>query len=239
MARQRTLRAAMDWSHELLSQGERMLLRRLSVFAGGFTLEAAEAMCGGASGEEIQQCEVLDLLSRLVDKSLVLVGEQDGEARYRLLETIRQYGWEKLERSGETAEVRRRHAGFLLKLAEEAGPELKGPRQGEWLERLETEYDNLRAAMRWLLEEGGAEAAARLAWALWLFWFHRGHQDEVLAEGRVHFEESCEYPDGARTVVATTLEVWEGEILRQVETVVVGRDGRSGGDKTEQGRGIL
>ena len=74
--------------------------------------------------------------------------------------------------------------------------------------------------MRWLLEEGGAEAAARLAWALWLFWFHRGHQDEVLAGGRIHFEESCVYPDGARTVVVTTLEVREGEISRQVDVVV-------------------
>jgi predicted ATPase/DNA-binding CsgD family transcriptional regulator len=183
LARQRTLEAAMDWSYELLSQGERALFRRLSVFAGGFTLGAAETVCSRLpSDEELQQSEMLDLLSRLVDKSLVLVGERDGESRYRLLETIRQYGREKLERSGEAAEVRRRHAGFMLELAEEAGPELKGPRQGEWLERLETEHDNLRAAMRWLLEEGPAEgraeAAARLAWALWLFWFHRGHQDE-------------------------------------------------------------
>jgi len=142
------------------------------------------------SDEELERAEVLDLISRLVDKSLVLVVERDAKARYRLLETIRQYGREKLERSGEAAEIRRHHAGFLLTLAEEAVPELKGPRQGEWLERLETEHDNLRAAMRWLLEEGGAEAAARLAWALWLFWFHRGHQDEgrgwiegVLAKG--------------------------------------------------------
>jgi non-specific serine/threonine protein kinase len=191
LARQRTLEAAMDWSHELLSRGERTLLRRLSVFAGGFTLEAAEAVCSGPpSDEELEQAEVLDLLSRLVDRSLVLVAERDGKARYRLLETIRQYGREKLERSGEAAEIRRRHAGFLLTLAEEAGPELKGPRQGEWLERLETEHDNLRAAMRWMDEEGGTEDAARLAWALWLFWFHRGHQDEgrrwiegVLAKG--------------------------------------------------------
>jgi predicted ATPase/DNA-binding CsgD family transcriptional regulator len=191
LVRQRTLEAAMDWSHELLSRGERALLRRLSVFAGGFTLEAAEVVCSGLpSDEELEQAEVLDLLSRMVDKSLVLVVEQAGEARYRLLETIRQYGREKLERSGEEAGIRRCHAGFLLELAEEAGPELKGPRQGEWLERLDREHDNLRAAMRWLLEEGEAEAAVRLAWALWLFWFHRGHQDEargwiegVLAKG--------------------------------------------------------
>src|SRR5918997_2660217 len=112
LARQRTLEAAMDWSHELLSRRERKLFRRLSVFAGGFTLEAAEAACSGLLPDgELEQGEVLDGLSRLGDKSLVAGGEKDGEARYRLLETIRQYGREKLERSGETAEIQRRHAG--------------------------------------------------------------------------------------------------------------------------------
>jgi predicted ATPase/DNA-binding CsgD family transcriptional regulator len=197
LARQRTLEAAMDWSHELLARGERALLRRLSVFAGGFTLEAAEAVCGGGSGEGLEQGEVLDLISRLVDKSVVLVVEQSGEARYRFLETIRQYGMEKLERSGEAEEIRHRHAGFMLALAEEAGPELKGPRQGEWLGRLETEHDNLRAAMRWLLEEGDVEAAARLVWALWLFWFHRGHQDE----GHNWIEEVLTKGDALPTVL--------------------------------------
>lgn len=208
LARQRTLEAAMEWSHELLLREERTLLRRLSVFAGGFTLEVAEEVCSGLpSDEELEQSEVLDLLSRLVDKSLVVVVEQDGEARYRLLETIRQYAAEKLERSGEAAEIRRRHAGFMLTLAEEAGPELKSPRQGEWLERLETEHDNLRAAMRWMRGEGATEAAARFAWALWLFWFHRGHQDEgrrwieeVLAKGDIlstGLRAKAFYADGA------------------------------------------
>jgi len=191
LARQKTLEAAMDWSYELLSQGERELLRRLSVFVGGFTLEAAEAVCSGFPADDgLGRGEVLDGLSRLVDKSLVLVVERDGDARYRLLETVRQYGREKLERSGEAEGIRRRHAGFMLTLAEEAGPELKGLRQGAWLGRLETEHGNLRAAMRWLLEKGEAQASARFAWALWLFWFHRGHQDEgrrwiegVLAKG--------------------------------------------------------
>jgi predicted ATPase/DNA-binding CsgD family transcriptional regulator len=208
LARQRTLEAAMDWSHELLPGKERKLLRRLSVFAGGFTLEAAEAACSGSPSDgEVEQGEVLDLISRLVDKSLVLVAERDGQARYRLLETVRQYGREKLERSGEAARIRRRHAGFLLKLAEEAGLELKGPRQGEWLERLDTEHGNLRAALRWLLEEGEVDAAARFAWALWLFWFHRGHQDEgrrwvegVLEKGDAlptHLRAKVLYADGA------------------------------------------
>jgi non-specific serine/threonine protein kinase len=121
---------------------------------------------------------VLELLSHLVDKSLVLVAEQDGEARYRLLETVRQYGREKLSDLGEEGQLRERHAGYCLKLAEEAEPELKGEGQVGWLERLEREHDNLRAAMRWLLERGESEEAARLGWALWLFWGIRGHYDE-------------------------------------------------------------
>ena len=124
MAHQRTLRTAMDWSHALLSEEERIAFRRLSVFAGGWTLEAAETVC---AGEGIEEGEVMDLLASLVDKSLVLVTEQrDGEARYRLLETVRQYAREKLEGSGEAGEVRRRHAAWFLALAEEAGPLMMG-----------------------------------------------------------------------------------------------------------------
>ena len=111
LPRQRTLHATMDWSHELLGQKERVLFRRLSVFAGGFTLEAAESIC---AGEELQRDEVLELLSQLVDKSLVVAQERDGAARYRLLETIRQYGWERLEEAGEAAHVREQHAGYYL-----------------------------------------------------------------------------------------------------------------------------
>ena len=128
--RQRTLHATMDWSHELLSQKECVLFRRLSVFAGGFTLEAAESIC---AGEELQRDEVLELLSQLLDKSLVVAQERDGAARYRLLETIRQYGKERLEEVGEAAHVRERHAGYYLAVAEEAEPELKGERQVTWL----------------------------------------------------------------------------------------------------------
>ena len=170
-----TLRATMDWSHELLSEEEKVLLRRLSVFAGGFSLEAAEAVCAGGGTEEE---EVLDLLGSLVDKSLVLFEEHDEGARYRLLETVRQYAREKLKESHEAGEARSRHAEFYLALSEVAEPELKGHGQVAWLGRLETEHDNLRAAMRFLLEEGETESAARLAWALWLFWYLHGHQGE-------------------------------------------------------------
>jgi non-specific serine/threonine protein kinase len=166
----------MDWSHDLLAEEEKVFFRRLSVFAGGFSLEAAEEVC---AGEDLERDEVLDLLTHLVDKSLALVAGQGGEARYRLLETVRQYGREKLEESGEEDEFGQRHANFFLRLAEEAEPHLKGHRQVAWLERLEREHDNLRAAMRFLLDTAEtAEAAVRLAWALWLFWYLHGHQGE-------------------------------------------------------------
>jgi predicted ATPase/DNA-binding CsgD family transcriptional regulator len=183
MPRHRTLRATMDWSYELLPENERAVFRRLSVFAGGFTLKAAESVC---AGESLEQDGVLDLLSHLVDKSLVLVAEQDSEARYRLLETVRQYGREKLSESGEARQFQERHAGYYLALAEEAEPELKGARQVTWLERLEREHDNLRAAMAWLLRQGKSEEAAKLGWALWLFWGIRGY----FAEGRRWIEQA-------------------------------------------------
>jgi predicted ATPase/DNA-binding NarL/FixJ family response regulator len=183
MPRHRTLHATMDWSHELLSREERVLFRRLSVFAGGFSLEAAESVC---AGEKLERDEVLELLSNLVDKSLVIMREEGGEGRYRLLETVRQYGWEKLSESGEAGQVWERHAGYYLALAEEAEPELKGERQLAWLERLERDHDNLRAAMVWLLGRGELEEAARLGWALWLFWGIRAH----FAEGRRWMEQT-------------------------------------------------
>jgi predicted ATPase/DNA-binding CsgD family transcriptional regulator len=175
--RQRTLRATIDWSHELLSQKEQVLFRRLSVFAGGFTLEAAEAVC---VGEGIEEDEVLDLLTHLVDKSLVLVaGHGDEETRYRLLETVRQYGEEKLSESEEEAEIRRHHADFFLEFAEEVEPRINGRNRGLWLDRLEVEHDNLRAALAWGQEQvAESENGLRLAGALSWFWYHREYWSE-------------------------------------------------------------
>jgi predicted ATPase/DNA-binding XRE family transcriptional regulator len=174
--RQRTLRATLDWSHDLLSGPEKALFRRLSVFAGGWTLEAAEAV--GAS-EEVRAEDVLELLGGLTEQSLVTPGVGlGGETRYGMLEPVRQYALEKLEDGGESDEARRDHADFFLGLAECARPELRGPDQVEWLERLERENGNLRAAMSWALDGGDAEVAARLAWALWLFWVMRGPHGE-------------------------------------------------------------
>jgi predicted ATPase/DNA-binding CsgD family transcriptional regulator len=178
MPRQRTLHATMDWSHDLLLDEERTLFRRLSVFAGSFNLEAAEAVCGA---DGLERDGVPELLWHLVDKSLVVARDRDGEARYRLLETVRQYGREKLDASGEEAEVGRRHAGFYVVLAEEAEHGLSGPEQGRWLTLLEAEHDNLRAALSWSLGEGGdVGLGVRLAAALGAFWSTRGY----LSEGR-------------------------------------------------------
>jgi predicted ATPase/DNA-binding SARP family transcriptional activator/DNA-binding CsgD family transcriptional regulator len=177
--RHRTLRATLDWGHGLLGGPEQVLFGRLSVFAGGFTLEAAESVGGGGWVEERH---VVELLTTLVEKSLV-VAEESWElgARYRLLEPVRQYASEKLGEGGEEDDLRRRHALFFLALAEEAEPGLRGSRQVEWLDRLEQEHDNLRAALAWSLEE---DLGARLAGALSLFWYTRGY----LSEGRSYLE---------------------------------------------------
>jgi non-specific serine/threonine protein kinase len=179
---QQTLRATVDWSYELLSGKERALFDRMSVFAGGATLEAVESVCsGGGMGED----EVLDQLTHLVDKSLVLpemgVG---GAARYRLLETLRAYGRERLEQSGSTSDSLDRHLRFYLKLAEEAEPELSGGDQSAWLERLEQEHDNIRQAGEWSIRSVRPKEALHLAGALWRFWRIHGH----LGEGRRRLE---------------------------------------------------
>ena len=186
-ARQRTLRAAMDWSHELLTVPERALLRRLAVFAGGFTLEAAEAASAGVEGAAGQ---ILDLLSRLADKSLLSRADFGRSPRYRMLEIVRRHAEDKLNASGEEAAARAWHLNWCLDLAERAEPELQGPEQRDWLDRLEQEHDNLRAALSWSLQSGHIEGALRLSGALWGFWYVRGYWteghrwlDAALAEG--------------------------------------------------------
>jgi predicted ATPase len=176
LPRQQTLQATIDWSYALLSAPERSVWRRLSVFAGGWTLEAAEQVCAGA---DVEAAAVLGLLASLVDKSLVLVGEQAGQARYRLLETMRQYGTEKLREAGETVAVHQRHQDWYLRLAEQAEQELEGAEQHAWLERLEHEHDNLRAALAWSTEHASeTDAGVWLAGTLGRFWSVRGYWSE-------------------------------------------------------------
>ncbi len=174
LPRHRTLRAAMDWSHDLLSRAEQVMFRRLSVFAGGFILEAAEAACPAAPGEP----EPLDLLIGLVHRSLVIAEGDAREVRYRLLETVRQYAQKKLAEAQEEAEIQRRQCAWYVALAERAEPELRGSEQAAWLERLDVEHDNLRAALRWSVGSEAAEAGLRLAAALWWFWSVRGYYRE-------------------------------------------------------------
>jgi predicted ATPase/DNA-binding CsgD family transcriptional regulator len=184
--RQKTLRDAIGWSYDLLGAQERLLFGRLSVFAGGCTLEAAEAVCD--PGEDLSE-EVLDLLASLMDKSLLNRAEtEDGEGRLWMLETVKEYALERLEAAGEEEKIRRAHAANYLALAEEASPETKGPRQTEWFDRLESEHDNLRAALSFSLEGGDPEMALRLVASLWWFWYKRGH----LSEGRRWLEEALE-----------------------------------------------
>ena len=219
MAHHRTLRATMDWSHELLPEEERVLLRRLSVFAGGFTLNGAEAVC---AGEVLALEEVLEFLSQLVDKSLVMVEEREGEVRYRLLETVRQYGMEKLEGSGEAEMVLERHARYFLALAEEAESELMGTHQEAWLGRLEAEHDNLRAVLARALENGEADLGLRVAGVLGGFWLVRGR----LSEGRRWLEAALQggvvAPELARTralLLVGLIAREQGDHERSVELI--------------------
>ncbi|MGI8916035.1 MAG: ATP-binding protein, partial [Chloroflexota bacterium] len=177
--RQRTLRAAIDWSYDLLLPEERALFRRLAVFAGGCTLDGAEAVC---TGEAVAGEAVPLLLARLVDASLVVV-ERSGhaerpEVRYRLLETLRQYAADRLDATGEAATFRERHLGWFLAFAERAEPELRGPQQVPWLDRLEVEEDNLGGALEWSAAGSDRERGLRLATALCWFWFVRGRRSE-------------------------------------------------------------
>jgi len=180
LPRQQTLRSLIDWSYDLLHEPEKRLLQRLSVFVGGWTLEATERVCAGDVGED---GDVLDLLTSLADKSLVMVQQNDGHSRYRLLETVRQYARERLLESGGGEAVRDRHRDYFLALAEEAAPKLTGAEQGEWFERLEEEHDNFRSALGWSLSEAGSGAGLRLCASLQRYWINRGH----LSEGR----DSC------------------------------------------------
>jgi predicted ATPase/class 3 adenylate cyclase len=183
-ARQQTMRTTIAWSEELLTPQEQVLFRRLAVFVGGCTLEAAEAVCAAPAGAEPLDGEVLDGLGVLVDQSLLQERHDDGEPRLGLLQVIREYALERLEASGEAEALRQAHTAYFLTLAERAEPVLTGPEQQGWLDRLEREHDNLRAALGWARERGEAEAGLRLVAALRWFWFVRGH----LREGRAWVE---------------------------------------------------
>jgi predicted ATPase/class 3 adenylate cyclase len=174
--RQRTLRATIEWSFALLDEGEQLLFRRLAVFSGGRTLEAIEAICDPEGDLPV---DTFEGVSSLVDKSLLRQEEgPGGEPRFVMLETVHEFAREKLGQRAEAEEIKRVHAQYFLTLAERAYPELKGANQLQWLERLEAEHDNMRAALSWASERKEAELVLRLGGALWVFWSVRGYHSE-------------------------------------------------------------
>jgi predicted ATPase/class 3 adenylate cyclase len=195
LERQQTLRATIDWSYNLLSNNETLMLNRLSVFAGGWTLEAAEQVCAEENSSSSE--DVLDLLTHLVEKSLVMMEESTGSARYGVLETTRQYALEKLIELGEDQTAHNHHFLYFLQLAEEAENQLIGPDQVQWLNRLEREHDNFRTALEWSIREHKDEEALRMAGALGLFWLKHSHFSEGrkwignILKSQQHFSEEA------------------------------------------------
>jgi predicted ATPase/class 3 adenylate cyclase/tetratricopeptide (TPR) repeat protein len=189
-ARQQTLRAAIEWSHDLLDPDEQALFARLAVFSGGCTFEAAEAVSGG-SGE--LALDVLDGLDSLTQKSLLRPEDgSDGETRFTMLETIREYGLERLDATGDPDTVRRAHADYFVNLAETAELRLTSSDQVAWLNRLSAEHDNFRSTLAWLEQGDGHETRLRIVAALWRFWWMRGH----LTEGRGWLERALTEAQG-------------------------------------------
>ncbi len=205
--RQQTLRALVDWSYDILSETEQLLLQRLSVFRGGFALDAAEQVCGA---DPIDSLDVLDLLGSLVEKSLVMLDEQGDEPRYRMLDTIIDYALEKLEQAGSTAETAARHCGHFFALAKSTNKGLQGPEQALWVRRMETELDNTRAALALALA-GGVDAfiAVKIAVAMQGFWTLRGY----LSEGRAAVSAALALPDVQASPMAQAHALYVGAAL--------------------------
>ena len=175
LPRHRTLRSMLDWSYDLLTEREQAMLRRAAVFAGGWTLAAAEQVC---TGDGIEKSDTIGLLTSLADKNLVITEEHEGATRYRMLETIRQYTLDRLRETGEEARWRNRQFAWVLALAEESFEALTGPDQGRWLDRMVRELDNFRAALRWAIEQKLPDAL-RMPPNLFRWWVRRAHVKEA------------------------------------------------------------
>jgi non-specific serine/threonine protein kinase len=202
-SRQQTLRATLDWSYVLLQPPQRRLFNRLAAFAGSWTLEAAETVCGAAG---INPGEVLELLGTLVDQSLVVVEEQSGRVRYRLLEPMRQYAAQKLEESGESQLIRNLHRDWFLAQAERSPFELMDPEHIVWLG---DEIDNMRAALRWSIQQGAVEPGLRLARAAGAYWYQRG----FYSEGRAWLAELLAQPPYANSVARAAALIWVAHLI--------------------------
>jgi predicted ATPase/class 3 adenylate cyclase/DNA-binding CsgD family transcriptional regulator/tetratricopeptide (TPR) repeat protein len=209
LPRQQTLSASVDWSHDLLDEPERILLRRLSVFVGGFTLDAAERV---TATDGIDAYDVLDLISSFVDKSLVVMDEEEASARYRLLETIRQYAGDRLDAAGESDVIRERHAGWCADFADTAQSFLAGPDQATWFARLETEHDNLRAALDWAVVTPCPQVGLRIVASLTWFWNVHSHWHEAVRWADKLLAVSTDADGPLRDVAEWTAEGMRGMI---------------------------
>jgi hypothetical protein len=193
-----------DWSYDLLSDAERKLFRKFSVFAGGCTYEAAESICS--------EMDVLNLLNQLVNKSLVAVEAENGSSRYRLLETVRQYARDKLLESGESEEARNVHFEYFYSLSKTAEPGLDSPQALEWIARLAAEYDNIRAALEWGLEQNVARVLSMVP-SLWRFWIRQGHEEEgrTIVREALKRAEKMPQPEGEAGLLwkRTVAEAWQ------------------------------
>ena len=216
LPRQQTLRALIDWSYQLLDEQERLLFQRLAVFVGGWTLETAEAVCSFPSGG-IEPYDILDLLTHLVDKSLIIVENAGRESRYRRLETIRQYAREKLFESEEVALIRDRHLDYFRTLAEKAEIEILHANQTVWLQRLNVEFDNIRAALEWS-QENQVEDGLQMGSSIWRFCLRYGYTRELVER----LNQLLAHPSAAKrtSVRAKTLStlsilaVWQGDLKK-------------------------
>jgi predicted ATPase len=193
LRRQQTLRSLIDWSYDLLTEKERMLMRRLAVFAGSWTMEAAEQIIPGG---ELEDWEMLDLLTSLIDKSFVYTETLNGHIRYRFLESIQKYSQERLEASQEIDEFTAKHAGYYLNIAQDSYGKMWGSQQAVWLVRLDEEYDNLRKALTWLSQAPGQKAGLlKMAGSLWRYWEIRGDFSEGRAWLELALAEKSDEPD--------------------------------------------
>ncbi|HSG43999.1 MAG TPA: hypothetical protein VLA72_12660, partial [Anaerolineales bacterium] len=220
MERHQTLRATVDWSYNLLPPEEQTLYRRLAVFLGGWTLEAAESVCGDEAGSSsVGSDDVLNILEQLINKSLVITEDKDGTSRYRMLETIRQYANEKLVDSGESEVLREKHLEFFLNLAETAEPHLIRYEQLEWLAQLDADHENLRAALEHALGDESAKPSLRLCAALGMFWFIKGHYLEGTKRLATALKKTANDDDPDEVTARVRALVMDTEIAWNVDDI--------------------
>ena len=206
LPRQQTLRATVDWSYEMLSEQEKKLLNRVSVFVGGFSIETAEAVC---AWNGLEPFDVLDTIGPLLDKSLVVPGDTEESPRYSLLETIRDYAAERLKEVGETHEQDSRHAFHFFKLALQAEPELQGRDQAQWFAILDREHENVRRATRYHIVHSDAGGALLMAGAIWRYWWTRGFWEE----GRKVLHDALALPDSQGATIERAKALYASAVL--------------------------